>query len=99
MSLDLDEEYAVMHRRNVQKRRAERRNPNVRWAVQYLTEELKRGAGTQAVRPHQMNDDHNYKKMLALYQETKRAHSDWSIWLVGITKDWQQKNIYFHEGK
>ncbi|MDD5454059.1 MAG: hypothetical protein PHW62_00965 [Candidatus Ratteibacteria bacterium] len=71
---------------------------NVKWAVQYLTEELKRGAGTQSVRPHKMDDEHKYKRMLALYQETKLAHPEWSIWLVGITKDWKQKNIFYHEG-
>lgn len=97
--MNLDEEYAAMHRRNLQKARAERRNPNVKWEVQFLTEELKRGAGTQSVRPHQMNDGHNYKRMLALYKETIRAHSEWDIWLVGIKKNWSQKNIFYHAGK
>lgn len=98
MNFNLNEEYATMHKRNMRKAREARRNPNVKWAVQYLNEELMRGAGTQTVRPYQTNDEHNYKKMLALYQETKRAHPEWSIWLVGITKDWKQKNIFYHAG-
>ena len=49
MSLDLDREYAEIHRKNVAQRREKRRNKNVRWEVQILNEELKRGAGTQTL--------------------------------------------------
>ncbi len=71
---------------------------NVKWEVQILNAELRKGAGTQTIMPHHMNDGHNYKKMLALYQETKKRYPTSSVWLVGITKDWRQKNILFHQG-
>ena len=71
---------------------------NVKWEVQILNAELQKGDGTQSIRPHQMNDEHNYKRMLALYHETIRTHPTHSIWLVGITKDWKHKNIFYHAG-
>jgi len=98
MSLELDAEYAAIHRRNVQNRSAERRNPNVRWEVQILNDELKKTTGTQSIRPHEQHDIFKYKKMLALYHETIKAFPGTSVWLVGITKDWSSKNIYYHEG-
>lgn len=94
----LDEEYTNLHKRNTQKLHEKRKNPNVKWSVQILNAELRRGAGTQTIMPHQMNDEHNYKKMLMLYQETKKRYPTSSVWLVGITKNWKQKNILFREG-
>lgn len=72
---------------------------NVKWKVEVLNEELRRGLGTRTITPHNMGDEYNYKKMLSLYNETIKKYPGFSVWLVGVTKDWEQKNILSHRGK
>lgn len=98
MGLDLDAEYAAMHRENQRKRSEKRKNKNVAWEVQVLNAELRKGAGTQTIIPHNQYDRFNYKKMLALYNEVKKTRPTDSIWLVGITSDWKYHNIFYHAG-
>lgn len=78
----------------------EKKPRHVKWQVQILRYIDSRPAkeGTQSVAPHHMGDEHNWKKMLALYNETKNntKGTNTSVWLVGITKDWKQQNIYFN---
>lgn len=78
---------------------AQGKRKNVAWIVQILRIGKELSEGTLTIRPHKDSDRFSYKKILSLYHEVKKNASEKGkeakVWLVGIDKQWRQKNIFY----